>query len=101
MTKSKKHNKVVSIKKGDLKDIIQVSIINESTLLMEIEDGLEVKIEGSLYDWFKENKDTTPLQFSTTMGNYDVDYLKWYAVIDRETDTLMIIERDELEGLLQ
>jgi len=56
------HNKVAQVKRGELKDIVQVQIIDEETLLQDLAEYGE-SIKGRLYDWFKANPKTKPIPF--------------------------------------
>jgi len=66
--------------------------MDEETLLQDLAEYGE-SIKGRLYDWFKANPKTKPIPFTTTFGNYDPTHSKWYLVIDREAEVLMIVER--------
>lgn len=82
--KEREHNKFFQtnhkFKKGDLKDVITVEIRDERGYLAE-KKVVEPKKK---------------IQFITTMGNYDPDSLRWYAVIepvDVDEDSLILIKR--------
>ena len=82
----REHNKFIQtnhkFKKGDLKNIITVEIRDERGYIAEKRvDPVEPKKK---------------IQFTTTMGNYDPDSLRWYAVIepiDEDEDALILVKR--------
>lgn len=73
------HNKFLQVKKGDLRDVVEVSIIDEKRYEKELEGAPRRKIV-----------------MTTTQGEYDPDYMNWYAIIepiDEETDSLVLVKR--------
>lgn len=79
--KERKHNKFFQVKQGDLKNVIEVGITDESS-----------------YEKDRERPPKKKIGFTTTQGNYDPDYMNWYAVIDPidgDEDALMIVKKKE------
>ena len=78
--KERQHNKFFQVKKGDLKDVIEIGIINEEQ-----------------YDKDMERPPKKKIPLTTTLGRYDPDYMNWYAVIDRINgeDALTIVKKRE------
>lgn len=81
----REHNKFIQVnhkfKKGDLKDVILVEIRDERGYLAE-----------------KDVEPKKKIQFTTTMGKYDPDSLRWYAVIEpidegEDEDSLILVKR--------
>lgn len=85
-------NIFATVKPEDLAGITQIGMITEQNLRKNLKDIGE-KIEGRLYDHLKKKKNLTLIPFTTTMGNYDPDYLNWYMVIDKEAGVLTIVYR--------
>ena len=78
--KERKHNKFFQVKQGDLKDVIEVGITDEAP-----------------YEKDREQPPKKKIALTTTMGDYDPDYMNWYAVINRinDEDALMIVKKKE------
>ena len=83
---AREHSKFIQtnhkFKKGDMKDVMTVEIRDECGYLAE-RRGVEPKKK---------------IQFTTTMGNYDPDSLRWYAVIEpideeENEDSLILVKR--------
>ena len=79
----RQHNKLFQsnhkFKKGDLKDVITVEIRDERGYLAE-----------------RDVEPKEKMQFTTTLGKYDPDSLRWYAVIepiDKDEDSLILVKR--------
>lgn len=89
----RRHNKLVSIKRGELKDIEQVTIVDEASYRRELESYIGSKISGRLIDWLRKEQGFTCLGFTTTIGDPDPDHINWYAVIDTEANVLILVNR--------
>lgn len=77
--RERQHNKFLQIKRGDLKFVSEVSIIDEK----RYEEGME-------------GPPRKKIAMTTTMGDYDPDYMNWYAIIepvDAESDALVLVKR--------
>lgn len=77
--RDRKHNKFFQVKRGELRNVIEVSIIDEE----------EYKEEVTL--------PRKKIVMTTTQGKYDPDYLNWYAVIepiDKEEDALVLVKKN-------
>lgn len=78
--RERQHNKFFQVKRGDLKDVIEVSIIDEER--------------------YEKEKEVTPkkkIAMTTTHGKYDPDYMNWRAIIepiDEESDALVLVKRN-------
>lgn len=81
------------VKRGELRGIIQIALEDETRLRRDLESYYGKRIKGRLYDWLKEHKDYDVFMFTTTMGDYDPDYLNWYGVIEKDADVLVIVNR--------
>ena len=76
---TEKHNKFVSVERGDLKNVIEVGIEDQETFE---KDEHEIKRK---------------LNVSTTQGGYDPDYLKWKAYIvscGGDDEALVLVKED-------
>ena len=91
-----KMNIFASVKRGELKEVVQVHLTDETSCRKTIEETFG-KVNGRLYDWFKENPNFDIQPFTTTQGNFDPSYLNWYMVIDKSVDLLIIVDRSKNE----
>ena len=86
-------NIFASVKREELKEVIQISLKDEKSLREDLENYYGKSIEGRLYDWLKEHKDYEVFPFTTTLGSYDPTYLNWYGIIDKKAGLLTIVNR--------
>jgi len=73
------HNKLATIRVGDLANVEQISIIDEES-----------------YNKRSQGKLKKKYVFTTTQGNYDPDHINWYAVLEGFSDgpdVLVIVKR--------
>ncbi|MBA7662779.1 hypothetical protein ES703_70812 [subsurface metagenome] len=77
--RERQHNKFFSVKRGDLRFVSEVEIIDEER-----------------YEKERKGPPRKKIAMTTTQGDYDPDYMNWYAIIesvDAESDALVLVKR--------
>ena len=73
-------NKFAQFEIGDLKNVVQVSIEDEETYLKD-----------------RSEKQRKKVLLQTTQGDFDRDYMNWYAVIENiggKVDALVLVRKN-------